>query len=40
MVNAWLFVKGNHSVRLVRSERNLVVLGPGAQRIEHALRER
>jgi hypothetical protein len=33
--NAWLFVRGNDSVRLVRTERNLLVLGPGTQRMEH-----
>jgi hypothetical protein len=36
VANAWLFTKGNQSVRLVRSERILLVLGPGTQRKEHA----
>ena len=36
MANAWLFVKGNHSVRLLRAGRKLLVLGPGTQRREHA----
>jgi hypothetical protein len=36
-VKAWLFVKGNQSVRLLRTERNLLVLGPGTQRAEHVL---
>jgi hypothetical protein len=36
VANAWLFTKGNHSVRVIRSERGLLVLGPGTQRTEHA----
>jgi hypothetical protein len=36
VANAWLFVRGNHSVRLVRTARSLLVLGPGPQRREHA----
>jgi hypothetical protein len=36
VTNAWLFVKGNYSVRLLRTGRKLLVLGPGTQRREHA----
>lgn len=36
MANAWLFVKGTHSVRLLRTGRKLLVLGPGMHRREHA----
>ena len=36
MANAWLFVKGSYSVRLLRTGRTLLVLGPGTQRREHA----
>ena len=36
MANAWLFVKGSYSVRLIRTGRKLLVLGPGTQRREHA----
>lgn len=36
MANAWRFVKGSYSVRLIRTGRKLLVLGPGTQRREHA----
>jgi hypothetical protein len=36
VANAWLFVKGSYSVRLIRTGRKLLVLGPGTQRREHS----
>jgi hypothetical protein len=36
VANAWLFIKGSYSVRLIRTGRKLLVLGPGTQRRAHA----
>jgi hypothetical protein len=36
VANAWLFVNGPYSVRLLRIGPKLLVVGPGAHRTEHA----